>query len=286
MTPHLKADSQGGAGRGLTVAVAPNGARRGSRDHPAIPLTAEAMAETALACLRAGAAMLHLHVRDRKGGHLLEVEAYLEAIGAVRRAVGEEMVLQITTEAVGLYDRATQMAVVRGVRPEAVSLALGELLPEGADPGPVAAFLRELAEAGTLVQYILYRPEEVGRLDSLVADGVIPQARPRALYVLGKYAGDLTARPTDLLGFLSARPTPPPGDWMICAFGPLEGACAVSAAALGGDVRLGFENNLWLADGRTAPDNAALVAQMAAAAPLCGRPLATAAEVRAAWRAP
>ncbi|SDG72752.1 3-keto-5-aminohexanoate cleavage protein [Roseospirillum parvum] len=269
---------------GLTVAVAPNGARRGLEDHPAIPLTPAGLAEVAGACLRAGAAMLHLHVRDREGRHLLDAEAYLEAIRAVRRVVGDEMVLQITTEAVGMYQRAAQMAVVRGVRPEAVSLALGELLPEGADPAPVAAFLRELAEDGALVQYILYRPDEVARLAGLVADGVIPEVRPRALYVLGKYAGDLTARPADLLGFLAARPTPPPGDWMICAFGPLEGACAATAAALGGDVRLGFENNLLLADGRLAPDNAALVAQMVAAAPLCGRRLATAAEVRAGWR--
>jgi len=46
----------------------------------------------------------------------------------------------------------------------------------------------------------------------------------------------------------------------VCAFGPAEAPCVVTGALLGGDVRVGFENNLWLPDGELAPDNAALVA--------------------------
>ena len=59
---------------------------------------------------------------------------------------------------------------------------------------------------------------------------------------------------------------------------------AVAAAALGGHVRVGFENNFLLGDGSTAPDNTALVAQTAAAARALGRPLATADDVRAMFR--
>jgi uncharacterized protein (DUF849 family) len=59
--------------------------------------------------------------------------------------------------------------------------------------------------------------------------------------------------------------------WMICAFGPHEHACAQAAIAEGGHVRVGFENNLWLPDGRVAKSNAVLVALAAEAARESGR---------------
>lgn len=66
----------------------------------------------------------------------------------------------------------------------------------------------------------------------------------------------------------------------MCAFGKTEHACVTAAAALGGHVRVGFENNLYLKTGAMAPDNTALVAQAAEAARSLGRPLATAAHIR------
>ena len=60
----------------VAIAVAPNGGRRVKVDHPAIPLTAKELAETAAECLEAGAAMIHVHVRDAGGGHLLDADAY------------------------------------------------------------------------------------------------------------------------------------------------------------------------------------------------------------------
>jgi uncharacterized protein (DUF849 family) len=97
--------------------------------------------------------------------------------------------------------------------------------------------------------------------------------------VLGRYAVGQRSEPNELLPFLAAA-GPADFAWMLCAFGPAEAACSLVAGALGGHVRIGFENNLALCDGRIAPDNAALVAQFAAAAPLVGRPLATAADAR------
>jgi 3-keto-5-aminohexanoate cleavage enzyme len=73
----------------------------------------------------------------------------------------------------------------------------------------------------------------------------------------------------------------------VCAFGPREAACVTVAAGLGGHVRVGFENNLKLPDGRVAESNADLVAVISDAARLLGRPLADADGLRAAaatWR--
>ena len=100
------------------------------------------------------------------------------------------------------------------------------------------------------------------------------------LFVLGRYAAGQRSDPRDLLPFLN--PLPDAGmHWSVCAFGPSESACVLTAAALGGHVRVGFENNLWLANGRLADDNAALVAQAHAGIKLTGRVAATAHEMRA-----
>lgn len=266
----------------LSVTVAPNGSRIGKRDHPAVPLSPDELAATAADCLAAGAAILHLHVRDEAGGHSLDAGRYREAIAAIRERVGKDLVLQVTTEAVGRYRAPEQMALVRELEPEAVSLALRELVPESGATSESRQFFAWLAERPILPQLILYSAADVERLAALRADGVIPEFAHGPLFVLGGHGGQWPGRPPDLLPFLQRHD--PASTWTVCAFGPAEHACAVAAAALGGHVRVGFENNRLLRDGRTAPDNAALVAQLAEAAAALGRPLATAADVRALGR--
>src|SRR5689334_12670119 len=119
----------------VAIAVAPNGGRRTKADHPAIPLTPAELARTAAECLDAGAAMIHVHVRRPDGRHLLDADTYRQATSAIRAEVGDRLVIQITTEALGIYNPAEQIAVLKAVRPEAASLALRELAPdEAAEP--------------------------------------------------------------------------------------------------------------------------------------------------------
>lgn len=263
----------------LIVTVAPNGAYKTHAQHPAVPLTAAAIAETAKACLDAGAAMLHMHVRRPDGRHLLDAQAYREATAAVRRAVGTALVVQITTEAAKLYEPAAQMAVVREVVPEAVSVGLRELHRPGVSEAELGDFFQWLAEHRVMTQVILYDDADVRDWQDLCRRGVVPDAPWFLLFVLGRYTAGQTSSPTDLLPFLHAHDGAHP--WAMCAFGAQEHACALAAAALGGHVRVGFENNLLLRDGQVAPDNAALVAQVAQGAQVLGRPLATADQVRA-----
>ncbi len=255
------------------LAVAPNGARRTAADHPALPVTPAEIARTAAACRAAGASLLHLHVRDAAGRHVLDADAYRAATAAVRAAVGEAMIVQVTTEAVGRYRPAEQMALVRELRPEAVSLAVRELIPEDGAEAEAARFLAEIHRDGTLVQYIVYDRCEAARLLSLVRRGIVPQARPAVLFVLGRYDGT-AAMPRDLCGFVGAWCDR--GPWAVCAFGPAESACVAVAAAFGGHGRVGFENNLWRPGGGLAEDNAEPCRRAAAAAALCGRPIADA----------
>ena len=256
----------------LILAVAPNGARKTKADHPELPLSPEEIGRTAAACREAGAAMIHLHVRDEAGRHSLDPERYRAAIAAVEREAGRDFLIQVTSEAGGRYRPAEQMAMMRGLRPDYMSLALREILPDAASEGEGAAFLAWMAAEGIQPQYILYTAGDLARFRDLRARGLVPQARPFVLFVLGRYASDMTSEPGELLPFLEKGA--PEHPWALCAFGPKETACALTAAALGGHARVGFENNLRLPDGAIAADNAALVAAVAQGAAALGRPLA------------
>ncbi|WP_343660166.1 3-keto-5-aminohexanoate cleavage protein [Ralstonia sp.] len=270
--------------RPIAIAVAPNGARKTHADHPALPITPDELAACARQCVDAGAAMLHLHVRRPDGTHSLEPEDYRPAIAAVQRAVGDALVIQITTEAVGIYTPEQQMASVRALQPEAISAALRELAPEAAHEAQAARFFCELAAARTAIQYILYSADDVARYRDLRARGVLPDTPHWVLFVLGRYSAGQRSDPSDLLPFLQAWADG--GDitadvpWAMCAFGPREAECALSAALLGGHARLGFENNMALPDGSTAPDNAALVTNLRRHLDALHRPVASAAALR------
>lgn len=262
----------------LFLAVAPNGARKTKADHPALPITPDELAATARSCVDAGAAMIHLHVRDETGAHSLDTGRYREATAAVRECCGDSIVIQVTTEAVGRYSPDEQMDCVRALEPEAASFAVRELIPDAASEAQAKTFFAWVQDAGVQAQFILYSPEDVERFEALVARGVLPAGRQHLLFVLGRYTKDQTSEPHELLPFIQANRRGHP--WAVCAFGPKEAACALTAAALGGHARVGFENNLFLPDGQVAPDNAALVASVAQGAAHLGRPIGTARELR------
>jgi 3-keto-5-aminohexanoate cleavage enzyme len=262
----------------LILMSAPNGAYKTQADHAALPMTPSELAATAKQCLDAGANMLHLHIRDAQGRHSLDVQGYRDACAAVRQAVGEALVLQVTSEAAKVYAAPDQMAMVRELKPEAVSVGLREVdQPEIGEKG-LSEFFTWLARERVMTQVIVYDVADLHRWQDLRARGVVPDAPWFLLFVLGRYSAGQTSQPSDLVPFVHAHSGPEP--WAVCAFGAAEHACVTTAAALGGHVRVGFENNLYLKDGSLAADNAALVTQAAQAAHALGRPLATANQIR------
>ena len=268
----------------VAVAVAPNGGRRTKADHPAIPLTAAELGRTAAECLSEGAGMIHLHVRKPDGTHLLDADAYGEAIAAIRAEVGDRVVVQITTEAMGVYGPAEQIAVLKAVRPEAASLALRELAPSKPAEPDFFATLAWMRRENVMPQIILYDPAEAARLAEMIARGDLPWGDIPVLYVLGRYTSAQNSRPRDLLPFL-APDMPRFATWSCCAFGRDEAACVTAGALLGGHVRVGFENNLTLPDGTRAPSNAASVRTVAAALRALGMTPCDAAGIRAIFGA-
>ncbi len=242
----------------VVLAVAPNGGRKTKTDHPALPLSPDELARTAAECLERGASMIHLHVRDGGGGHCLDPDAYRAAIARICQEVGDRLVIQITSESLGLFTPREQKAAVLEANAEAVSLALREFAPEPSDERDFGLFLGRLKQMRIWPQIILYHPDEARRLGAMRKEGLIPFDKLSVLYVLGRFALTRTAIPRDLLPFL-APDMPRFESWSVCAFGRREAACVTASALLGGHARVGFENNFTLPDGARAASNADLV---------------------------
>lgn len=246
------------------IMVAPNGARLKQGDHPNLPMSIDEIVETALACVEAGADGLHAHVRDEDGDHVLDAERNRSLLAALERHA-PSLYVQITTEAVGKYAPAEQRALVPAVQPRAVSVAVREMMSDG-NTTESAAFYHAQRAAGVDVQHILYDADDVATLASLREEQIVPGGDIQVLLVLGRYANNQIATPRDLDAPLTAlKRHILDADWAVCAFGPNETECLVAAYANGGKVRVGFENNLYNANGRLAKDNAERVAEIRSA---------------------
>ena len=266
---------------GAFLMAAPNGARKTKADHPNLPIGPKELAAEAVRCLEAGAAALHMHVRGKDDEHVLDADLCRAATAAVREAVGDDLVIQITTEAVGRFSVDEQMAVVRAVEPEAVSVALREIVPDAASKEAAHEFFAWMAERRIWPQIILYDGADAERFLALHETGLFAMVRPFLLFVLGRYTPGQRSTPEDVDPFVAAM-----GDrlndvrWGLCAFGPRENDCVARALDLGGHARIGFENNMALPDGTNADYTADLVALAASRAKDIGRPLLDAASVR------
>lgn len=243
----------------LAIMVAPNGARKGPANHPNLPVTVEATVKDALECQTAGAQAIHLHVRDDQGKHTLDASRYLAATDAVRKAAGPDFPIQITTEAVGMFKPHEQIAVVKAVKPEAVSIATKELIPGASEEAAAAELYRWAYDNKIAVQHIVYAPKEFDHLLDLMKRGIVPGERHSVIFPLGRYASDQESDPAELVPFV-ARVQDNGGaarfDWWTCAFGASETASLVATAALGGHCRIGFENSFINSDGSRAASNA------------------------------
>ncbi len=242
--------------------VAPNGARRGKADHPALPITDEELISTARDCQAAGADGIHLHVRDEAGDHLIDPERYRNLLNRLSKVV-PGMYLQVTSESAGCYDAEAQRAMIRALRPRHVSVAMREMVRAPEDWVAASDFYHWAQSEGVSVQHILYSPEEVTDFIAAVDTARIPGRHHLLQLVRGTYAeGSAAARPLEEYLAPLERAKAYSFDWMLCAFGDAETESLVEAVKRGGKARVGFENSLQNADGTLAPDNAARVREV------------------------
>ena len=262
----------------LIISVAPNGSTKTKADHPKIPLTPQELAIDAEQCADNGASLIHIHVRNKQGGHLLDSSAYRQSINAINKTVGNRVVVQVSTEGRGIYTPEEQMVMVRELRPQAITLELTRMLAKKSLEKEILNFLNWLVAEKILTQFIVYSPRELTFFLKLHKAGKIPFAMPSILYVLGHYSTNTIGEPDLLIDYISqARGANL--EWSVCAFGKNEFLCAMSAIVFGGHARIGFENNHQLPDGMPAKNNAQLVNNLANSVNTIGRKIANKSQV-------
>lgn len=258
----------------VTCAVTGGGDTVGK--HPAIPVTPEQIARAAVDAGEAGAAVAHIHVRDPDSGEpSMALHLYEEVVERIR-ASGSGILINLTAGAGGRYipDETNpgrgapgttlstpreRMAHVTQLRPDLCSLDMGSMnFARFAFLNP-PDHLREMADlarsAGAKPELECFEPGHIRFARRLVEEGHIEQP-PHFQICLGI---PWTA-PANLETVIYMRNQLPVGaTWSGFGIGASEFPMVAGAALLGGHVRVGLEDNLYLERGVQAPDNAALV---------------------------
>ncbi len=171
-----------------------------------------------------------------------------------------QMLVQITSEAVGVYTPQQQAECIQAVRPRMASIALKEISSDFEKPGFARDFFAWCDDNRVHVQHIVFSADEFRRFLDYRDSGVVPAGHRCVLFVLGRYSADFQSDPADLEPFLQYDLDGL--DWFTCAFGRQEQSCMLRAIEAGGNARIGFENNLLLPDGTVAENTAALVSSL------------------------
>jgi uncharacterized protein (DUF849 family) len=245
--------------RDVIIMVAPNGARKTKLDHAALPVSIEDTASEAARCYAAGASVLHAHVRGENDEHVLDAGLYRELIAEMTRRV-PGMLIQVTSEAVGIYTPEQQVACIQAVGPQMASMCLREISSNFEQPEYARQFFEWCDEHDVHIQHIVFSAEEFQHFLDYRERGIIPAGQRCVLFVLGRYNVNFQSEPADLEPFLQHDLEGL--DWFTCAFGSQEQQCVMAAINAGGNARVGFENNLYLPNGEMAASTATLVSSL------------------------
>lgn len=260
------------------------------------PVTPEEMAREARRAVDAGASVIHVHFRDLTPGkgHLpsWKPEVATAVVAAIRDACANVLINQ-TTGIVGA-DISGPLACLRAVRPEIAALNAGSLnyLKTRADGSwawppmlfdnpveKVAAFLSVMRECAVEPEFECFDTGIVRTAAAIARNNGFVRA-PKYNFVMGVESG----MPTDpaLLPIL-LRLIASGARWSVTAIGRREiWPLHARAAELGGDLRTGLEDTIYLPDGSRAASNGELIAALASAARAAGREIASPEEARAA----
>lgn len=254
------------------VTVAPTGAETAKADVPALPTTVEELVETAVRCQAAGAAMIHLHVRDTAHRPTLDPVRLAEAVAAVREAT--DLVVQLSTGG-SVHDALDARLTVLDADPDSCSLTCGTV-NFGDDvflnPWGFVVDLFELAREREVVpEFELFDLGQVDALRRLLDTSGLPYGgKVHASFVTG-VPGGMPGTPEALLAAVAMLPVEVTS-WSATGIGRAHLPILAVALGAGGHVRVGMEDNLLFAKGRPVGHNAELVERAVRVADLLQRP--------------
>ncbi len=259
------------------------------REHcPAIPYTPVEIAEEARRAAEAGAAIVHIHARNPDGSPTWPRQTFAEIHAEVRART--DVIVNFSTGAVGI-PAEERIAHIREQRPEMAALNMGSMNYAiyssrqkrfhhdhvFANPfSDIRFFLETMNEAGVRPEMECFDCGHIGNTEPLIDMGVLrpPYQFSLIMGVLGGISGT-TRNLVHQAGSL-----PPRSHWQVIGIGLNQWPLLAAAVGLGGNVRVGLEDNFYLEAGRMASSNGELVEKAVAMCREQGREVASIAEAR------
>ena len=261
----------------LIVTVAAVGAEIMPAQTPHLPITPAQLGETAALCEAAGASMIHVHCRNDDGSNTSDVRRFEAAYAAIRDR--SNLIVQFTSGgAIGMT--AAERAAPLRLRPEMATLTCGtvnfgdEVFQN--DLPLMRGILAQMDAYGVRPELEIFDAGHLTNAKRLVAERLLTWPQ-HVDFVLG-VPGALDASVRNVVFLVDSLPAN--CTWSVAGIGRDQLPLATVAAAMGGHVRVGLEDNLYYSKGRLAR-NDELVARVARIAGELGRPVARPDEARA-----
>ena len=263
----------------LIITAAICGAEVTKEQNPAVPYTVEEIVREAKSAVDAGAAIVHLHVREDDGTPTQSKARFKECIDAIYKVCPDVILIPSTGGAVGMT--AEERLQPTELFPEMATLDcgtcnFGDDVFENTMP-MMRDFGKRMLENNIKPEYECF---EMGHLDTVLniaKKGQVPGAPMQFNFVLG-VPGCTPATVSNLCWLVNAIPAG--STWTATGIGRHAFTLAAPAIAMGGNVRVGFEDNLYLERGVLAKSNGELVEKVVRIAKELGRGIATPAEAR------
>jgi 3-keto-5-aminohexanoate cleavage enzyme len=264
----------------VIITVAPTGPLTTREQHPQLPLTPEEIGIAVAEAAEAGAAVAHVHARDEEGNPTAEPAVYAAIAAEIRARC--DIVVQAST-GVGLtVPPAERLKILRG---DEVDVSMATLNPASMTfgigtfenpPWFVEALARRMLERGIRPELELYDLGHVGLCLDLVKQGIVPEPLQFS-FVMG-VRGGMPGDPA-LLPLLRSM-IPADAVWQAIGIGRAQLPLSFAALSLGGNLRVGFEDNVYFRRGELATSNAQFVERAVKMVHAAGREVATPAYVR------
>ncbi|TDQ84129.1 uncharacterized protein (DUF849 family) [Dongia mobilis] len=265
--------------------------------NPAVPVTPRQIADSAIDAARAGAAIVHIHVRDPDTARpSMELAHYREVVERIRDS-GTDVVINLTTGAGGrfmpgdneplaakpgsnLATPADRIGHVLALKPAICSLDMGSMNMGDYVFVNTKGHLEEMAAgivgAGVKPELEVFEAGHVRLAVNLIERGILPSPSLFQICLGVPWAQPATPEAMTYMRNL----LPPDAVWFAFGIGAQQFPMVAQAHLLGGHVRVGLEDNLYLARGRLAPSNAALVDKAVEIVEILGGEIADAAAAR------
>jgi uncharacterized protein (DUF849 family) len=260
---------------------------------PAIPYTPEEYAAEAKRAVDEGASMIHIHARTPEGVPSFEVEDFRAITDAINDAV-DDVIINYSTGAIGVPNEK-RIAYLRELRPDVAALNMSSMnyakyserrkefvfkavFENSFDT--IVEFLTAMNEIGIRPEHECFDSGHVANLDPLLDMGLLSE--PLQIDCVMGVTGGIRPTPRNLAHMADQVPGGPEGrnNWGVIGISRDQWRLVATSAALGGNVRVGLEDNFYLPEGEMARSNGDLIARARRIVEDVGRRAATVAEAR------